>query len=140
MPAPLRIKLNESEDATLKSLSYADNVPRRTKARATALRMNAQGWNVPDIAEHLGWSQQSVRQAIERWNNIGLMGLWDAPRTGRKRRWADEDWQVIEQAVGEPRRYSARQLSQKLLETRQVQLGQEQVRRILKKKATNGDA
>lgn len=55
MPAPLRIKLNEAEDETLKSLSYADNVPRRTKARATALRMNAQGWNVPDdIAEHLG--------------------------------------------------------------------------------------
>ena len=53
MPAPLRIKLNEAEDETLKSLSYADSVP-RTKARATALRMNAQGWNVPDIAEHLG--------------------------------------------------------------------------------------
>ena len=62
MPAPLRIKLNEAEDETLKSLSYADNVPRRTKARATALRMNAQGWNVPDddIAEHLG-SLRTVR-------------------------------------------------------------------------------
>ena len=68
------------------------------------------------------------------------MGLWDAPRAGRNRRWSDEDWQVVEQAVQEPRRYSARQLSQKLLEIRQVQLGQEQVRRILKKKATTGDA
>lgn len=140
MPAPLRIKLNDAEDKTLKALSYADSVPRRTKSRATALRMNAQGWNVPDIAEHLGWTQQSVRQAIERWNSMGLRGLWDAPRTGRKRRWQDEDWQVIEQAVGEPRRYSARQLSQKLFEARQVHLGQEQVRRILKKKATVGDA
>lgn len=139
MPAPLRIKLNEAEDETLKSLSYADNVPRRTKARATALRMNAQGWNVPDIAEHLGWSEQSIRHAIERWTKSGLMGLWDAPRTGRKRRWQTEDWQVVEQAVKEPRRYSARQLSQKLFESRQIHLGQEQVRRILKKKATVGD-
>jgi transposase len=139
MPAPLRIKLNETEDETLKELSYADSVPRRTKARATALRLNAQGWNVPDIAEHLGWSQQTVRQAIERWNQVGLMGLWDAPRTGRTRRWSQADWQVVEQAVQEPRRYSARQLSQKLFDTRQVQLGQEQVRRILKKKATVGD-
>lgn len=129
MPAPLRIKLNAAEDETLKALSYADSVPRRTKARATALRMNAQGGNVPDIAEHLGWSQQSMRQAIERWNNNGLMGFWDAPRSGRKRRWQEEDWQ----AVGEPRRYSARQLSQKLFETRQVKRGQEQVRRILQK-------
>lgn len=67
------------------------------------------------------------------------MGLWDAPRTGRKRRWQTEDWQVVEQAVKEPRRYSARQLSQKLFESRQIHLGQEQVRRILKKKATVGD-
>ena len=50
MPAPLRIKLNDAEDETLKALSYGDSVPCRTKARATALRMNAQGWNVPDIA------------------------------------------------------------------------------------------
>jgi len=139
MPAPLRIKLKEAEDETLKSLSYADNVPRRTKARATALRMNPQGWNVPDIAEHLGWSEQSVRKTIERWTMKGLMGLWDAPRTGRKRRWQDEDWQIVEQAVGESRRYSARQLSQKLFESRLLHLGPEQVRRILKKKATIGD-
>ena len=139
MPAPLRITLNDAEEETLKALSYANNVPGRTKARATALRMNAQGWNVPDIAEHLGWSEQAVRHAIERWDKIGLMGLWDAPRTGRKRRWQDEDWQVVEQAVKEPRRYSARQLSQKLFESRQIHLGQEQVRRILKKKVTGGD-
>ncbi len=138
MPAPLRIKLNDAEDETLKALSYADLVPRRTKARATALRMNAQGWNVPDIAEHLGWTQQSVRKAIERWQTVGLMGLWDAPRAGRKRRWSEEDWQIVEQMVQEPRRYSARQLSQKLFEMRQVQLGQEQVRRILKKKTIAG--
>ena len=139
MPAPLRMKLNEAEAETLQSLSYADHVPRRTKARATALRMNAQGWNVPHISEHLGWSEQSVRHAIERWTQIGLMGLWDAPRTGRKRRWQEEDWQVVAQAVKEPRRYSARQLSQKLFESRQIHLGQEQVRRMLKKKATVGD-
>lgn len=139
MGAPLRIKLNQAEDETLKCLSYADQVPRRTKARATVLRMNAQGWNVPDIAEHLGWSEQSVRGAIERWRQDGLMGLWDAPRSGRKRRWQDEDWQVVEQAVQEARRYSARQLSQKLFEHRQIHLGQEQVRRILKKKAIVGD-
>jgi transposase len=83
----------------LKALSYADQVPRRTKARATALRLNAQGWNVPDIDVHLGWSEQTVRQAIQRWQTVGLMGLWDAPRPGRQRRWQEADWQVVEQAV-----------------------------------------
>jgi hypothetical protein len=56
MPAPLRITLSPTEAVTLEELSYANGVPRRTKQRAIALRMNAQGWNVPDIAEHLGWA------------------------------------------------------------------------------------
>lgn len=96
MPAPLRIILSPPETITLEELSYANGVPRRTKQRAIALRMNAQGWNVPDIAEHLGWAQATVRQTIERWNSAGLMGLWDAPRPGRNRTWGEDDWQVIE--------------------------------------------
>lgn len=138
MPAPLRITLSSTEATTLEELSYANGVARRTKQRAIALRMNAQGWNVPDIADYLGWAQSTVRHTLERWNTIGLMGLWDAPRPGRKRTWQAEDWQVIEALVQEPRRYSARQLSQKLLEQRQIALGQEQVRRILKKKGGVG--
>jgi transposase len=140
MPAPLRITLSPAELVTLEELSYANGVPRRTKQRAIALRMNAQGWNVPDIADHLGWAQSTVRHTLERWNTIGLMGLWDAPRPGCHRTWQAEDWQVIEALVQEPRRYSARQLSQKLLEQRQITLGQEQVRRILKKKGGAGGA
>lgn len=41
---------------------------------------------------------------------------------------------MLEQWVNEPRRYSAAQLSRKLSQERQVELGKEQVRRILKKK------
>lgn len=65
--------------------------------------MNAQGWNVPDIADHLDWAQSTVRHTLERWNTVGLMGLWDAPRPGRHRTWQVEDWQVIEALVQEPR-------------------------------------
>ena len=64
----------------------------------------------------------------------GLGGLWEAQGRGRHRRWNQQDWQVLEQWVNEPRRYSAAQLSHKLSQERQVELGKEQVRRILKKK------
>ncbi|WP_339378448.1 hypothetical protein [Calothrix sp. NIES-2100] len=47
MPSALRIILTAEEDRTLKELSCADQVPRRTKQRAIALRLNAHGWNVP---------------------------------------------------------------------------------------------
>lgn len=53
MPALMRINLSETEDLTLQELSVANNVPRRTKLRAIALRLNADGWNVRRIAEHL---------------------------------------------------------------------------------------
>lgn len=134
MPAPLRIHLTEEEDRTLRELSYARSVPQRVKQRATALRLNAVGWKVDQIAAHLDWASQTVRETIHRWQVGGLGGLWEAPGRGRHRRWNQEDWQALAQWVQEPRRYSAAQLSYKLATERQVDLGKEQVRRILKKK------
>ncbi|MBD2409850.1 helix-turn-helix domain-containing protein [Nostoc calcicola FACHB-3891] len=75
MPSALRIILTIEEDQTLKELSCAEKVPRRTKQRAIALRLNAHGWNVPQIAQYLGWAQQTVRQTIKRWEFQGLGGL-----------------------------------------------------------------
>lgn len=125
MPAPIHIQLTSQEDQTLQALSEANGVPRRTKQRATALRLNAQGWSVPQVARYLNWVESTVRQSISRWQRDGLAGLWDAPRPGRHPRWNDADWQAIEQWLSEPRRYSAAQLSQKLASERQVQLGAE---------------
>lgn len=139
MPSALRIILTAEEDLTLKELSCADKVPRRTKQRAIGLRLNAHGWNVPQIAEYLGWAQQTVRQTIKRWQVQGLGGLWEAPGRGKKRSWQQEDWQVVEKCLEQNRRYSARQLSQKLLEERQIELGAEQIRRLLKKRGGVGN-
>ena len=134
MPAPLKITLTREENKTLKELEVAQFVPRRTKQRATALRLNAAGWKVKAIANYLEWAESTVRQTIRRWNNQGLMGLWDAVGRGKKPRWTNKDWQAIEQWLSEPRSYSANQLSQKLAKERKVFLGAEQIRRILKKK------
>ncbi|OLP15395.1 transposase, partial [Leptolyngbya sp. 'hensonii'] len=51
MPAPLRIKLSDEEDRTLAELRLATTVPQRTRDRAHMLRLNAQGWTAPAIAE-----------------------------------------------------------------------------------------
>lgn len=138
MPAPLEIKLNEEEDRTLKELSCADGVPYRCKQRAMALRLNAHGWKVPQIANYLNWHEHTVRNTLKRWEQKGLGGLWEASGRGRKRCWSEADWQAVEQWVGEARRYSASQISHKLLTQRQVKLGAEQVRRWLKKKGGSG--
>ena len=133
MPAPVHIVLTSEEDRTLSELRVAPTVSQRTRDRAHMLRLNAQGWKVPQIAQYLNWAESSVRQSMSRWQRDGLAGLWDAARSGRCCRWKEADWQAIEQWLSEPRRYSAAQLGQKLASERQVQLGAEQVRRILKK-------
>ena len=134
MAAPLRVKLNTEEDRTLRELSNANGVPVRVKQRAQALRLNAHGWNVPRIAEYLDWAQQTVRETIERWQQGGLGGLWEKSGRGKKPRWLESDWQALQQWVNEPKRYSTRQLSERLSTERGINLGPEQVRRILKKK------
>ena len=86
------------------------------------------------IADYLGWAESTVRQTIHRWNKSGLAGLWEARGRGKKPRWTQEDWQLLKQWLDEPRSISSRQLSQSKLRERQVVLGAEQVRRILKKR------
>ncbi len=43
MPAPLKVKLSESENITLEQLSLANAIAKRTKQRAMVLRLSNQG-------------------------------------------------------------------------------------------------
>ena len=51
MPAPIRIVLTEEKNRTLLELRVATSVPQRTRDRAYMLRLNAQGWDTPALAE-----------------------------------------------------------------------------------------
>jgi len=74
MPAPLRIELTPEEDRTLTELRIAPKLPQRLKDRAHMLRLNAQGWNVPAIAEIFNCQEQTVRVTLRRWEDKGLGG------------------------------------------------------------------
>ncbi len=78
MPAPIRIVLTKEEDRTLLELRVATDVPQRTRDRAHILRLNAQGWNSPAIAEIFECHEHTVRATIRRWQDWGLGGLWEA--------------------------------------------------------------
>lgn len=140
MPAPLRIILSETENQTLQELSVADGVPRRTKLRAMALRLNFDGWNVPEIAEHLKQSPHTVRRTIRRWQAGGLGGLWEASGRGGKQRWSEDDFEAIQKWLNTDRSYTSRQLCEQLAVDRGVKLSTKQLSRILKKKGGDGNA
>lgn len=132
---PLRVFLSAEENRTLFEMRTATTVPQRTQDRAAILRLSHQGWKVDQIAHHFNWSIRAVRQAIHRWQERGLGGLWDAPRPGRQPRWQEPDIAYLESLLeNDPRTYSSQQLADKLLQERQVQLSRYQVQRILKKK------
>jgi transposase len=135
MPAPLRITLTEADENMLSELRVATTVPQRTRDRAHILRLNAQGWNVPAIAQMFECHEHTVRATIRRWQADGLSGLWEAPGRGAKRRWIDADIDYIETLLKEETRtYNSVQLSRILREERSVHISSDRLREILKKK------
>ena len=75
MPAPIHLVLNTEEDRTLTELRLATTVPQRTRDRAHMVRLNAQGWTVPAIAEIFECHEQTVRATLRHWRQDGLGGL-----------------------------------------------------------------
>ena len=110
MPAAIRIVLTKEEDRTLSELRVATCVPQRTRDRAHILRLNAQGWNTPAIAEIFECHEHTVRATIRRWQDWGLGGLWEASGRGAKRKWSEADLQYLERCLEvEERTYNSLQ-------------------------------
>lgn len=76
MPALLRIVLTDQESRTLRELRVAQTVPYRTRDRAHMPLLNAQGWNVPAIAQMFERREHTVRATLRWWENEGLGGFW----------------------------------------------------------------
>ena len=140
MPAPIHVVLNEAEDCTLSELRVATTVPQRTRDRAHMVRLNAQGWTVPAIAQIYECHEHTVRASLRRWEQKGLGGLWEAPGRGAKRKWQETDLQTVEQWIEQDARtYNSHQLAQKLAEERQIQLSLRRLRHLLQKRAFSGN-
>ena len=140
MPARLKIRLSESEFQELLELKSNLNYPERTRKRADVLCLNSQGWTVNQIADWIDWSPNTVRKTIQRWIIQGKEGLWDQPRSGRKPVWKEEDLKYIEERCDRSQRtYNSKQLSHLLKKERQVELSSDRIRKILKKRAIDGN-
>jgi transposase len=139
-PKALQVTLTPEEDTQLRQLQYDLSAPQRTRERAEALRLNAYGWGVEPIARYLDWAPQTVRETIHRWHQRGWTGLWDAPRPGPQRRWQEQDFLYQEQCLEqEQRTYTSAQLADKLARERQIQMHPDHLRRVLKKRASDGN-
>ena len=138
MGARLRVFLTREQDQTLLILRTAD-VPQKVKDRAEVIRLNAHGWYVEKIAGHLNWTPQTVREVLHKWKKHSLEGLWELPGRGGKTKWKEEDIVFLEECLNkEARTYNSPQLPKKLYCDRNVKLSPDRLRRVLKKRGSNG--
>jgi transposase len=104
------------------------------------VRLNAQGWTVPAIAEIFECHEHTVRTTLRRWGKGGLGGLWETGGRGAKRKWQEGDLQAVEQWIEQDAQtYNSHQLAQKLASTRQVKLSPRRLRHLLQKRAFAGN-
>lgn len=138
MGSRLRVFLTPKQDKTLFNLRTAD-VPQKVKDRAQVIRLSAHGWYVEKIAAHSGWTAQTVREVLHRWEKLGLEGLWEKPGRRGKSRWVEADMVFLEECLEqEPRTYNSLQLAQKLEKERSVKLSPDWLRQVLKKRGSSG--
>lgn len=84
MPKLLRLRgLSAEEEQALGRLTRARTAPVRTVERARIIALAQKGMRAPVIAAELGCSIAVVHRWLARFNDRGLDGLADAPRSGR---------------------------------------------------------
>jgi len=75
--------LAQEERATLERLAHSRTEPARLVERARIVWSASQGERAPQIAKRLELDPRTVRTWLNRFNEQGLPGLQDQPRSGR---------------------------------------------------------
>jgi transposase len=135
--------LTEEERAKIERLTRAQSAPVRLVSRARIIKRAADGLSVPSIAQELGVSEKMVRVWLTRFEQDGLAGLDDAPRSGRPRTYPEDLCsQVIALARGLPPKPAEGPISptchwtldrlQEVLAQQGIPIKRSQIRRLLK--------
>jgi transposase len=102
---PLSLRgLTPDERQALEQLASSRTAQARLVERAKILLALAEGRGATEVAHDLGVSRPTVYTRIHRFNDRGLAGLGDRPRSGRPRTYsADRRAEVIAAALTDPK-------------------------------------
>ncbi len=101
----LRLReLTKEEHTTIEQLLHARKVPVGKLKRAQIVWLANQGLRPAEIAERLHVSERMVRNRLHRFNEQGLQGLEEVPRSGRPVTYQPEVVsEIIQTALSHPR-------------------------------------
>jgi transposase len=95
--------VTDEERSKVEQLTRARSAPIRLVHRARIVQRALQGMTVPAIGQDLGVSEKMVRVWLKRFEQDGVAGLDDAPRSGRPRTYSEDLYsRVIALARGLP--------------------------------------
>jgi transposase len=83
--------VDEKEERWVRKMAVSRHGPADWIVHAQIVVRSWDGERVEAIAEALGWSDQTVRRRLHRFECDGIEGLGDRPRSGRPRRLTMED-------------------------------------------------
>jgi transposase len=82
--------LTDDERTTIERLAHSRTEATRLVERAKILWVASQGEKAPQVAKRLGMDERTVLTWLKRFNEEGLPGLQDRPRSGRPVTYAPE--------------------------------------------------
>jgi transposase len=92
MPSYLRVRsLTAEEERVIARLARSQTASGGPVRRAQGPPLGSQGQTVPQIAAELGLDENTARKWFNRFNEQGLAGLEDAPRSGAPSRYTAEN-------------------------------------------------
>lgn len=100
MRTPLTLRtFTLEEQRVITKLARSQTASARLVERAKILHLGSEGQSVPQIAEALGLNEKTVRKWFKRFEQEGLTGLEDAPRSGAPSRYTPENQARVLQAA-----------------------------------------
>jgi transposase len=96
MMPPLKLRdLTSEEQRVIHSLAHSQTVSVRLGQRAKIIEQASQGKSIPQIAESMQLTEKTIRKWFKRFEEQGLSGLEDAPRSGAPSRYTVENKALV---------------------------------------------
>lgn len=104
MPKLVKARAAEhsEKETTIRKLAQSRMAPLAVIQRAQMIVASWAGQRTSEIAEELSCHPQTVRDRLHRFNELGVDGLLDRQRSGRKRRISEAERSTVIALVGKP--------------------------------------
>jgi transposase len=124
-------KLTDHELETLEC-ARKNHIKPRVRSRAHVIILSHNRRQIKDIADICGISRYTVSAIIDNWEETGLSGLYDTPRSGCPRALTPEDEEFVFELLGDECR-SVKKIVTALEDQRGKKVSPSTVKRVIKK-------